>query len=176
MFLVFSCSQMQTPVKSPTIQETPVIAAQIMSPVFTSTSTIDSLQKAVKVANCVVRSEEFLKEVREFAKYDYTEMNSTDVENAFRNIKPIKVVSYKTKNPYSKVLATTYASDRETIYINTRKLPRPNNGIVNTFIHEGSHLIGFSHGDNSSVGKQNSVPYGVGDIAENHVANCESSL
>jgi hypothetical protein len=176
LLCIVSCSQLQTPITPPSVSETPAIATQIMSPVFTSNTTIESLQKAIKVANCVVRSESFLKEIGSYAKYDYTDMSPNDVESAFRNIKPIRVGTYRTKNPYSKVYATTYASDRETIWINTRKLPRPTQELTNTFIHEGSHLIKFSHGDNSPIGKSNSVPYGVGAIAEKHVAGCESPL
>lgn len=178
LILCFACSHIETPYSPPTISQTPPVATEIMKPlqdVFSTASKNESLKHSVKIANCVVRSESFLKELSRFPKYDFTTSTPDEVEQAFRKIKSIKVATYQTKNPWSKALATTYASDRETVWINSRQLPRDLPSLVNTLIHEGSHLIGFSHGDNSPVGKQKSVPYGVGEIAERHITPCESS-
>jgi hypothetical protein len=178
LVLCFACSHIEM---APAPSESAPTAIEVISPdpestkhkdVFISQTSIKSLNDAIAVANCVVRSEAFLKEIGAFAKYDYTDLTPSDVEASFRNIKTINVSSYKTKNPYSKVFATTYASEKTTFYINTRKLPRTIGSLTNTIIHESSHLINFSHGDNSSVGKERSVPYGAGAIGEKHVDGC----
>jgi hypothetical protein len=44
--------------------------------------------------------------------------------------------------------------------------------MVNTALHECSHLAGYTHGDNSPVGKENSVPYWVGSKAEEVAVKC----
>jgi hypothetical protein len=166
LLLLVSCSSVHTPAP-----------LDVISPpvdIYSTSSSLKSIQDAVKVMNCLIKSESFLKAVGSSGGYDYTDKSPSMVEESLRSIHPIKVSSYKTKSPFSRVLATTYKSDRSTLYINTRKLPRSLPSLVNTITHESTHLIGFSHGDNSSVGKDKSVPYLVGDIAEKYVTECES--
>jgi prolyl-tRNA editing enzyme YbaK/EbsC (Cys-tRNA(Pro) deacylase) len=51
-------------------------------------------------------------------------------------------------------------------YFNKHKLERKKCSMVNTLVHEYMHFIGYSHGDNSPVGKENSVPYYFGNRAQ----------
>jgi len=172
--LVTSCTSI---VSSPSKIALESLAPDLSIPVaprkvFSSSSDTEWLKLAINKANCVLNNQDFIAEVEAFKDYTFTDKSSPQVANAIKELKPIKVALYKTKNPFSKAIATTYASDRETVYINTRRNPRAMPDMVNTIIHEGLHLAGFSHGDNSPVGKENSVNYKVGSIAEKYVEKC----
>lgn len=121
----------------------------------------------------MVQNPDFQIEVGSFPKYTHTASSPAEVMHAIRDLPSSRISTYRTRSPWSKVLATTYASDRSTLYLNLRKNPRPMPEMVNTVIHEGLHLAGFSHGDNSPAGKQDSVNYRVGAIAEKYVPECQ---
>lgn len=126
----------------------------------------------VKKANCVVTHQKFIDAVSSIDKFDYSDKNGKQVIADLQKAR-CGIRAYRTRNPWSKVLATTYSSDREFFYYNMRNNPRALKFMVNTAIHECTHLIGYGHGSNSSVGKGGSVPYGVGKIAEDTVQYCE---
>lgn len=63
---------------------------------------------------------------------------------------------------FSSILAY---QDKNNIYFNGYKLKRSECDLVDTFVHEYLHRLGYGHGDNSSTGKQNSVPYYFGELA-----------
>lgn len=141
-------------------------------PVFVADSSLDYVQQVVKVANCVIKNEAFLKDVEAFPKYDFTTMTSKEVADTLRNFKAVTVSTYRTKNPWSAAIATTWAND-PTVYLNTRKNPRPMPEMLNTAFHEGLHVNGFAHGDNYPNGKESSVNYKVGSIAEKYAEVCK---
>ena len=61
-----------------------------------------------------------------------------------------------------------YVSHGDTvIYINTWNLARSVESIAGTLVHEYTHVIGYEHGNNSSKGKQDSIPYWMGSAAKN---------
>jgi hypothetical protein len=125
----------------------------------------------VKYANCVINHSDFINEIESQKVFEYTEKTGYAVIAALHE-RRCGLRLYATKNPFSSVIATTYANDREYLYFNTRKNPRDMKYMVNTAIHECSHLAGFSHGDNSPVGKENSVPYFIGKSSESVVEKC----
>lgn len=129
------------------------------------------VKEVVATANCVLHHKKFIEAVEAVDLFDYSDKNGKQVI-ADLHKSNCGIRTYKTKNIWSKVLATTYSSDREYFYFNTRKNPRELKYMVNTAIHECLHLVGYGHGNNSSVGKQNSVPYGVGSMAEEVVEFC----
>jgi prolyl-tRNA editing enzyme YbaK/EbsC (Cys-tRNA(Pro) deacylase) len=130
------------------------------------------MQNLAMVSNCVIKNEEFLKEVESVKKFTHTTKTSREVADSLRSAKPVKLSTYKTKSPFSKVIATTYKSDRTHVYFNLRKNPRKMESLVNTSFHEALHLLGHSHGDNSPIGKSQSVPYLIGKIAETYAQGC----
>lgn len=179
LLLLASCYKSPTPIAT---EQTPIAvfpveteAAKPVTPkiVYTAKSSLGYIQKVALVANCVIQNEEFLKEVGAFKKFTFTDKTPLDVMNSLKGFSPVVISTYKTKNPFTKVIATTYASDKTTIYFNTRMNPRDMSSMINTAIHEGLHLSGYSHGDNSSIGKEDSVNYRVGTIAEKYTAKCE---
>lgn len=176
LLLSFACSR--APIKAPEAPTDVIATLPTKLPgeprvVFSAKSDLPYIHEVARISSCVVNNEEFLKEVESFPKYDYTDKSSKDVAENLKNSRNILISTYKTKSPWSKVIATTYKSDRKTIYFNTRKNPRKMEYMVNTAIHEGLHLLGWSHGDNSSKGKSKSVNYAVGDMSEKYVKDCK---
>jgi hypothetical protein len=64
---------------------------------------------------------------------------------------------------WSKVIG--YQS-KGTVFLNTKYVNRPDCEVINTIVHETMHNLGYSHGGNDPKGKGESVPYWVGDRAE----------
>lgn len=126
-------------------------------------------------AECVINNADFQKEVSAIERFDYSTKNGKQVVADLVGMKGVAISTYKTKNPFSKTIAYTYKG-ASVIYFNTRKNPRSFQSMINTVVHEASHIVGYGHGDNSSVGKGKSVPYWVGDIAEKYVLNCSKGF
>jgi len=131
---------------------------------FTYRSSFSWIEAVSHVANLVINHSEFKKRVEQIEKFDYTDDNGKQV---FEKLIQTKCVlrTYKSKNPWSKAIATTYRNNKIDIYFNTRRNPRSIELMVNTAIHELLHNAGYGHGDNSPTGKENSVNYKVGAIA-----------
>jgi hypothetical protein len=137
--------------------------------VFIARSSLDYIKKVASVTNCVIKNEDFLKEVESFPKYTFTTKTPKEVADSLRNMKTVTLSTFQTKNPFSAAIASTING---TVYFNTRRNPRTMNEMLNTSIHEGLHVNGYSHGDNFPKGKEDSVNYRVGMIAEKYLSKC----
>jgi hypothetical protein len=149
-------------------------SAKVLAPEyapFKSKSNLSWINELTSTVNCVVNNREFLNEVKSFNKYTHTTATPEQVYISLINLSNFNVSTYKARIG-SRVIATTYKSDKATLYLNLRKNPRELKYMVNTVIHEGLHLAGYSHGDNSPAGKDNSVNYKVGSIAEKYADKC----
>ena len=122
------------------------------------------LRSACIHANQCVESENFQREILKVGKFDYSNDTGAQVlTNLLKKEKTVFVDTYKSKNPWSKAIAYTSG---QFVYLNARKNPRDIAEMVNTLLHERCHVVGYSHVNNSSAGKENSVPYKIGSIAE----------
>lgn len=139
---------------------------------FESKTSLTWLKEVAIKANCVLNHPKTQEAISKVTKFDYSNENGVDVLLKMQAHKAV-IRSYKTSNPWSKVIATTYTSNRIDMYFNTRNNPRAMAKMVNTACHEKTHLVGYSHGNNSSVGKQNSVPYYVGKLCEQNYYLCQ---
>lgn len=52
------------------------------------------------------------------------------------------------------------------IYYNLAKMNRSECSKINTLVHETFHALDYEHGGNDPIGKENSVPYWMGNKAE----------
>jgi hypothetical protein len=139
--------------------------------IFNHRSSLSWVKELSKVANCTVNLKSFQDELSTIERFDYSDDNGKQVlSKLLSDAKTI--TTYKTKNPWSSAMATTYSADKDNMYLNTRKNPREYKFMVNTVCHEKLHLNGYSHGNNSSVGKENTVNYFVGSLCEKHSKGC----
>jgi hypothetical protein len=88
--------------------------------------------------------------------------------------KIVKIKGYKSFWPWSKCCAYVSAKSPDTVFLNTRKFGKKPNFpfLAMTIMHEIVHLcdyrsdFSFGHGNNSSVGKENTAPYYMGVLAK----------
>lgn len=133
-------------------------------------SKLPFIHDIAKIANCLLTKEAFFKEIESFPKYDYTTDSSILVAKALAFRTPVVVSTYCKK--FTKTLAYRNVGSN-VLYINTCKQWGISPDLLNTLWHERSHVVGYGHGDNSSKGKQKSVPYGTGNMAEKYFAECK---
>jgi hypothetical protein len=92
----------------------------------------------------------------------------------------INVKQYKGKPKVYGYYSGKYPDD---INVNINSLKnRTVESVAGTALHEGLHFIdrkcidyNFGHGDNSSVGKQNTVPYLVGNLFKNYLTRLDKN-
>ena len=154
LLLVFivSCSSVEVTKQAPELPDR-----------FTYKSSLSIIKSTSECANKVISSPQFSDQMLAKKSFDSSEDSGEIVYNKMINHVAV-IRSYKPTNPFSKVLATTYKSNRVDLYLNMRK-KRSVHEWSGTACHELSHLVGYSHGDNSNVGKENTVPYWVGSLA-----------
>jgi hypothetical protein len=140
---------------------------------FIHKSSIPWVADLTRIVNCVATNKDFINEVKNYPKFTHTGSTPEQVAISMALISGYSISTYKTKSPFSKVIATTYSGDRSTLYLNLRRNPRPMPDMVNTVFHEAMHLMGCGHGDNSPKGKEESVPYKVGSIASKYYGVCK---
>jgi hypothetical protein len=139
---------------------------------ITVKSSLSWMQKLGKTTECVIALPEFQAEINAITVFTYTHKNGKDVINDLSKMKDVAISTYRTTNPRSKTIAYTYGGAK-TIYFNKWKNPRDIESMINTVIHESTHIVGYKHGDNKNIGKEKSVPYLVGSIAEKYVSKCK---
>ncbi len=146
--------------------------------VFTVRSSLPEFKEVARKANCIVKNPAFLAEIGAVAKFTHTPKSTPQVVEAIKAYKAAIISTYYKKYSVfprlTKTLAYRNTKGKETnvIYFNTAKFPRSEKSMINTAVHEWLHVSGFGHGDNSPRGKEKSVPYLVGDIAEKYLGAC----
>lgn len=137
--------------------------------------------KNSKVLDCVDFINDLLKEDLFFDSIDkshsftHTEYEPQAISQLIKNDdNKIFIKLYKSKNPFTKANAYVSPNYKNTLFLNTRKLWRKEEDMINTIVHECVHVVDYSengkidfgHGDNYSKGKDNSAPYWIGNLAK----------
>lgn len=124
--------------------------------------------------------------IRTHPKFDFTDLTPTEIERRLREANA--TITVKLWKPhfgrYSRTVAVTDSRYPRTVFYNQNKLNRGVANIVNTIVHEyvhnvdyfddGNMQIEYGHGSQSAVGKSNSAPYWIGDLAERIYASEKS--
>lgn len=150
-------------------------SSTLFAQTFTVKSKYEYMKKTAALAKCVLLHTEYQAEIMAIEYFDYTNDDGVDVMNKMLGDYEAIFYTYKSRNPFSSVLAYVNNGSNK-VYFNRRNNPRAYKYMVNTAIHEVSHIRGYSHGDNSSAGKGASVPYRIGKISEKYVRDCELIL
>jgi len=134
---------------------------------------------AVDMANLLMQNHMgFLKRLESLEQFDMTECDNEDIVSFMKDRYLNSIQEVKTKrywNPFSKAIASYNPKYPNTITLNSRRLGRTVDSIVGTILHEAVHLtdhyyqsVSFGHGDNSPIGKENTAPFKIGEVAKQH--------
>lgn len=134
----------------------------------------DRIKKLVSASNCVINKKSFQEELKSVDSFTDINKNGKQVLEKILDSKQ-GIVKFYTQNWIAWKFAQVNGyvdNGSNVININTRQLWRSDKSIVNTIVHELSHVTGYKHQGNSPSGNQNSVPYKIGSIAENNIEGC----
>ena len=121
------------------------------------------LDRYMPRANDFFRMVLFKGDIIKRTTFDFTEDN---LEQILRRLEDKSRLKVSTFEPSSKQMMTIAYHKGGTAYFNEFKLHRKSCSQINTLVHEYMHFVGYSHGDNSPEGKENSVPYYFGNRAQ----------
>lgn len=96
-------------------------------------------------------------------KFDFSEDDLAAILQRLEEKSKLRISSF---DPSSKQMLTIAYHRGGTAFFNRFKMHRHACEQINTLVHEYMHFVGYSHGDNSPVGKENSVPYYFGNRAQ----------
>tara|TARA_R110000868_G_C10972548_1_gene770456 strand:+ start:34171 stop:34713 length:543 start_codon:yes stop_codon:yes gene_type:complete len=134
------------------------------------------IQKCVELANTLVRNEESIYTVVKNKSFDMSTATGKHIAQQLKdslvNEKTIEIVIYKPFYRWSKALGYFDRTQPNKIFLNYYRLNRAPSSIVATIIHEWVHFVdgnddqhSFGHGDNNRLGKENTAPYFIGNLA-----------
>lgn len=134
------------------------------------------VQQAVEMANLVFENKEFYERIRKETKFDLSTAEPAFIADLILNSSlEFKVELFYPSGwralKYRKTFAYTDGNYPNTLFLNLKKLDREIEDIAATIIHESIHALDdecleytFGHGNNSSVGKDNTAPYWIGNL------------
>ncbi len=134
---------------------------------------------AVDYVNDLFEDESFWLEISKKDLFDNASHSPSEIANLMKG---------KTDNVEVKLYRPQWPRDRNTnaytsvrypnvLFMNSKKLWRNIGSMVNTIVHEyvhsvdltdGDPSIDYGHGSQSSVGKKNTAPYWIGNLAESN--------
>jgi hypothetical protein len=136
-----------------------------------------SVQQATQMANSIFTNEEFYKRIRQETKFDLSTAKPAVIAELILNSSlEFKVELFYPSGwraiKYRKTFAYTDGNYPNTLFLNLRKIDRELEDIAATIVHESIHALDdecleytFGHGNNSSIGKDNTAPYWIGNLA-----------
>jgi hypothetical protein len=144
---------------------------------------IASVKSAADKSNELLKNAEFYKAIANKPNFDLSTaspkivadlLEKSDLEFKVEIFYPNVLQSIK----YRKTFAYTDERFPNTLFLNFKKLDREIESIAATIIHESIHALDnaeeaytFGHGNNSPVGKENTAPYWIGNLANRMLKN-----
>jgi hypothetical protein len=121
------------------------------------------LDRSMPRANDFFRIVLFKGDIMKKKDFDFT---TDSMEQILKRLEDKIRLRVSTFQPNENQMVTVAFHQGGTAYFNEHKLERTTCSMINTLVHEYMHFVGYSHGDNSPVGKENSVPYYFGNRAQ----------
>ena len=139
---------------------------------ITYNGSIADITDAVVAANDLLKNAQFFNDIATHGHFDFTNTTPAVISGLMQNaVITMRVVPYRSIN--RRVFGYDDPNNPDLIHINLWRNEWSKGGLVNTMLHESVHAVDnltpaydFGHGDNSSVGKENSAPYWIGNRAE----------
>ncbi|MCX6307220.1 MAG: hypothetical protein NT040_19820 [Bacteroidetes bacterium] len=141
------------------------------------------VKAATALSNGILKNPVFFKAISDHPSFDLSTaspqiiadlMAKSDLEFKIEIFYPNVLQSIK----YRKTFAFTDGRFPNTLFLNFKKLERETEDIAATIIHESIHALDdaaenetFGHGNNSAVGKENTAPYWIGNLAYRMLKN-----
>lgn len=131
----------------------------------------EKLKKASDLANDFLWNH--LSVIKKEPYFSHTKLTSKQVYDQIKaHLEKGQAIEVRLYKPFwwrSKAIA--YTKGKNVIFINQYKLnERSATEYANTLVHEYLHIVGFGHGNNNPKGKEQSVPYRVGQLAEDYAS------
>lgn len=135
------------------------------------------VRSAVDMANALLRHPGFFRAIAAHPGFDRSNAPSRVIAELMEKSSLVfRVTVFMPRGgkrfKYRNTFAYTDSGFPNTLFLNRRKLNRETEDIAATIIHESVHALddseaqyGFGHGDNSPVGKANTAPYWIGNLA-----------
>jgi hypothetical protein len=138
--------------------------------------------KAVGFANQLLNDPMFYSNIAAKGHFDLSTASAAVVAEVLQSSNLVFAVELFYPNlltfKYRKTLAYTDSRFPNRLFLNFKKLNRTAESIVATIIHESVHAVDdatqmytFGHGNNSAVGKENTAPYWIGNLAHSMLLN-----
>ena len=138
--------------------------------------------KAVSLANQLLNDPMFYSNIAAKDHFDLSTASPPVVAEVLQNSNLVFAVELFYPNlltfKYRKTLAYTDTRFPNRLFLNFKKLDRSAESIAATIIHESVHAVDnttemytFGHGNNSAVGKENTAPYWIGNLANSMLLN-----
>ncbi|HEX5149924.1 MAG TPA: hypothetical protein VFW07_00670 [Parafilimonas sp.] len=135
-----------------------------------------TVQKAIDFTNNLLNDDEFYHRIKEKNSFDLSTATPEQVADLLRASVLIFNVEFFYPNflnfKYRKTFAYTDGNYPNRLFLNYKKLNRSSESITATIIHESIHAVDnnetqytFGHGNNSPIGKENTAPYWIGNLA-----------
>lgn len=163
--------EVSKPVEVVTLPQVVVPSVEVQVPVGNPTRFV--LESPTSYTKYIPRVEKFFKlaltdsTVINKSKFDFSDATPETIRESIRKGFDITLKTYRPSiwkgGKWSSVIG--YHSNG-TVFLNEYYIVRDDCEIINTLVHEPFHYMGYSHGDNSPTGKDQSVPYWMGDRAE----------
>ncbi len=142
------------------------------------------VKSAVEKSNGLLNNVDFFNEISNHPSFDLSTaspkiiadlMKHSNLEFKIEIFYPnVLLVLFK----YRKTFAYTDGQFPNTLFLNFKKLNREVESIAATIIHESIHALDdaedtytFGHGNNSPIGKDNTAPYWIGNLAYKMLKN-----
>jgi hypothetical protein len=173
LFLSISCSQ--APIKTELLEVKPAQAIELekleialIESRFEIVRELPYFKEVIKVADCVINLKEFQDEIAKIESFGNTKESGEQVKNTM--LLPVKAKLRYYWYFKKSVIAKTI---KDEVYINTKSNPRKLADMVNTFIHERLHVLGYKHVSKWNIGRDKDNAYVIGDLSEKYVEQCD---
>lgn len=132
--------------------------------------------------NLLLEEELFYQVISEHGSFDMANVSAATIAKLLKK-STLRMTVDTYMRPWSKAGAYDNPEEPATIYLNQWRMNRSISDLCNIFMHQVVHAVNaenpqyeFGHGDNSPVGKENTAPYWIGNLAERMITGAKKII